>query len=206
MKKLSKEGKMLYPKEVIEALDGAIEKWYNITFHSKEDMGIVDCPLCDIAAPCESCPVNNKSGDGCSASPYGKWAAQPHRQVVDSETAELAYNFYKWLKNLREEVDVEEDVKPKFVPLTLTIETLEEAQELYHRLYPSSVEGLIERPKAHPYPGHNMDNLWNKVWQHLQVATRPLTQLMANKTLTNLMPCGRIVINNEEDQIQKIPT
>lgn len=177
MKKFSKEDKRLYPKEVIEALDGSIEKWYGITFEGKRDRGRLDCPLCQIFnneadewSSCSGCPIADESGDGCINTPYSEWE-ESYTQAIDVASVGLAYNFYKWLKNLRENVGVEEEVeekvtKCKFIPFTLTIETLEEAKELYHRFYGYSMDDR-DHPTACPYPGLHLRRLWGEVKRKL---------------------------------------
>lgn len=107
-----------YSKETIEALDGSIEKWFNITFRGGRDRGIRDCPLCDIFntsgyGHCSGCPIADHVNypecggwAGCIRTPYKGWldASGPVRKVHDHGSAYAAYQFYKWLQDLRANV------------------------------------------------------------------------------------------------------
>lgn len=82
--------------------------------------------------------------------------------MIDATTALLAYDFYTWLKDLRDQIEVE--VEDKFEPFTITIKTLEEAQELWHRLNMSrsGLEKCIDPVMPHSQGDHTM-RLWRTV-------------------------------------------
>ena len=106
--------KKQYPKEVIEALDGSIEKWFNITFKGATNHSADDCPLCQMflgqGIRCKGCPINEFAGGAkCNNTPYGAFISAGTSVVISRESAEAAYNFYKWLCDLRDKVEVEKE-------------------------------------------------------------------------------------------------
>lgn len=55
-------------------LEGSILKWEKICKDRRSvDNGMENCPLCKEFSECIGCPVNVKSGDGCSNTPYDNW-------------------------------------------------------------------------------------------------------------------------------------
>lgn len=110
-----------YSKETIKALDGSINKWFDVTFRGSIDNGWKDCPLCYIfntsgKVSCMGCPIaedvrftgqENPLHVGCSSTPYKNWTQVTpinDRKVHDDSSATAAYNFYKWLVDLRARV------------------------------------------------------------------------------------------------------
>lgn len=169
-----------YPQEVINALDSAIsDKWFNITFRGGHDGGNQDCPLCGIFNKpyyrCLGCPIADHANypecggaTGCDMTPYKGWldASGPVRKVHDHDSAYAAYQFYRWLQDLRAKVKVKEE--KKFKPFTVTINTLEEAQEMWHRTNPESMRDPYD-PDKHvkysgmPYPEHSVHRIWRQL-------------------------------------------
>ena len=72
-------------EEVIEAIEGSIEKWNNIAFHGGVDRGVLNCPLCLMFSYCkDGCPVYIYSGsDKCRKTPYTDWSM--HYNTAHSE-------------------------------------------------------------------------------------------------------------------------
>lgn len=72
-------------KETSTALLGSIEKWEKIADGTGQDLGVKNCPLCqlyhDAYQGCRGCPVEHRTGeDFCISTPYTAWIL--HRRVV----------------------------------------------------------------------------------------------------------------------------
>lgn len=164
-----------YPQEVIDALDSSIsDKWFNIVFKGAAESD-QPCALCIVTgSSCEGCPIRDEIGAaGCSLGLYTSWRnKQLNGKVHDRPSAEAAYAFYKWLVDLRAKVKVEEK---KFKPFTVTINTLEEAQEMWHRTNPHSMRDPYDPdeyvkyshigyfPSRVPYPEHSVRRIWQQL-------------------------------------------
>ena len=104
-----------------EALEGSINKWYNIVIGKEVDKGANNCPLCKVFfdKDCWGCPVRNKTGEmNCYNSPYlafvdayeneveelaGSLYLEFTPRVVGPKSQEAAINEYNFLCSLREE-------------------------------------------------------------------------------------------------------
>lgn len=158
--------KRKYPQEIVDALDSVVERWFKITFKGVGEHE-TSCALCRICGTtCHGCPIYDAQGP-CTQGLYGKWEwEQSNGKVHNEASAEAAYNFYKWLKDLRDNIEVEEKEVP-FEPFTITIETLEQAQELWHRANPGTMRADYNPTFHHseygvPYPEIS---LYNPVWK-----------------------------------------
>jgi len=62
------------------ALEGSIDKWQKIVDGTGEDLGVDNCPLCQMFKTqeedsCEGCPVMEMTGEpNCRLSPYVSWS------------------------------------------------------------------------------------------------------------------------------------
>jgi hypothetical protein len=95
--------------EVIEALEGSVEKWVGV-LAGKRDRGGKDCPLCWVEKvnSCDVCPVQRETGEPlCIGTPYCKWLKhheQEHRGgaliIHCPECASLAWEEKTFLEGL----------------------------------------------------------------------------------------------------------
>ena len=64
-------------QKTLEALQGSIAKWYEIEKGSGQDLGFLNCPLCQLFVKdcCRGCPVRESTGTPfCIGSPYTAFA------------------------------------------------------------------------------------------------------------------------------------
>ena len=95
------------------ALEGSIQKWRDIRDGEGEDMGSVNCSLCQRFAECKACPVtDDKDRTGCPDTPYKDWVKHHNRGVATKanpisihpdclKCVEIAEEEVEFLKSLR---------------------------------------------------------------------------------------------------------
>ena len=51
-------------KDILQAIDGSIDKWKAIVYQDAIDEGVKDCPLCALfmEEKCEGCPISKFTG------------------------------------------------------------------------------------------------------------------------------------------------
>lgn len=66
-------------ERTLTALQGSIKKWEEIVAGTGEDMGVMNCPLCQefYRLQCEGCPVKTRTWQPlCADTPYDEWASE----------------------------------------------------------------------------------------------------------------------------------
>lgn len=79
--------------KTLKALNGSIEKWQNIVAKTDRDLGVKNCPLCQLfyvgrsqKDECNGCPVAESTGKtGCEGSPYMQHCITPTIQCAKAE-------------------------------------------------------------------------------------------------------------------------
>jgi hypothetical protein len=88
------------------ALLGSIKKWRGVADGKVPDLGMDNCPLCQlfIRNQCRDCPVSESTGVWmCKRTPYGEWSIDGPGQGHYAETKrdrKLALAELKFLKSL----------------------------------------------------------------------------------------------------------
>lgn len=88
-------------KHTLKGLIGSVEKWHNIVYHDEEDLGITNCPLCNLfyGSYCKECPVLLHTGQlFCRGSPYEEY--HNCRHTYGNDCKKLAYKELEFLVQL----------------------------------------------------------------------------------------------------------
>lgn len=108
---------MIMSKRAEKALRGSIKKWEGIRYRGERDMGIENCPLCQLYCKPEEkfckpiCPVKRKTGrDLCRGTPYDRWLNEirrlmrgtgvVERRAVTPKQRRIATRMIKFLRSL----------------------------------------------------------------------------------------------------------
>ena len=77
-------------KEVVEALEGSIKKWWDIKEGKGVDKGGLNCPLCLVNLSCDTCSVMIAIGkENCDDTPCKEWCRHQYLKHYNEQVMKI---------------------------------------------------------------------------------------------------------------------